>query len=369
MAFITPRSLVKMCRVATALTVLAVSGPRTALAQAPDDLEAAEFALHAAIAAKDRPALLDLLSSDFRVDDGRDRDRWIAAVMSVCGGGRTSLKTLQPVMRGDTALVSFEATATLEPPCDPTTVRTRVADVWAFENGGWHLTLRSIVPLTSQAPAAAGNWMSSVELTAISSQGNVSSFTLGSNGEVTWQHGRSRTNARASVLRTIDQGVERARSFSLQLRETRTMTATLSLFGHGAYQRDLFAGIRHRYGGDAGLGLLLSSDGHRLQATVGVGSTREERVNSAARSTPVATAGVQYRLTLSPSTTLSEDGETTASLTRGSDWRFENTLGLTTVLRQPFSLRASYNSRYVNNPVPGFQRLDAVLSLGFVARF
>jgi putative salt-induced outer membrane protein YdiY len=120
---------------------------------------------------------------------------------------------------------------------------------------------------------------------------------------------------------------------------------------------------------DAGLGLVLARDGHRVQATLGAGSTHEERVNFDDQSAPVATAGLQYRFAVTPATTITEDAQATGSLTRGANWRLESTLALTTVLRQPFSLRASYASRFVNNPVPGFQRLDAILSLGLVARF
>ena len=188
-------------------------------------------------------------------------------------------------------------------------------------------------------------------------------------GDVAWQHGRARTTARAAFLRTTSLGRERGRSIDLQLRQSRSFSAVVELFGRAQYQRDLFAGILQRYGADAGVGLLLVHDGQRLQATFGAGSIHEVRLNVPSLSGPVATAGVQYRLTIAPATNISIDALSTTYLNRAFTWRAETTPSLTTVLRRPFSLRASYTTKYNNRPVPGFKPFDAVLSLGLVARF
>jgi hypothetical protein len=47
----------------------------------------------------------------------------------------------------------------------------------------------------------------------------------------------------------------------------------------------------------------------------------------------------------------------------------EGTPAITTAFRRPFSLRVSYQTKYINNPVPGFRRFDSIFSAGLVARF
>jgi putative salt-induced outer membrane protein YdiY len=84
---------------------------------------------------------------------------------------------------------------------------------------------------------------------------------------------------------------------------------------------------------------------------------------------PVVTGGLQYRLALSADSTLTEEALVTASLAHRSDFRVDSTVALTTVVRRPISLRATYQTRYVHTPVPGFMRFDSVLSVSLLTRF
>jgi putative salt-induced outer membrane protein YdiY len=111
-------------------------------------------------------------------------------------------------------------------------------------------------------------------------------------------------------------------------------------------------------------------DGQRLQLTLGAGSTTERRINSPSDViAPTAAAGVHYRWALSTATSIAEEALVTTSLARRNNWRAESTLSLTTTLRRPLALRTSYQTKFLNEPVPGFKRLDAVLSMSVVARF
>lgn len=212
-------------------------------------------------------------------------------------------------------------------------------------------------------------WSGTGELTILATSGNVSSVTFGATGELARQKGRWRTNARAAFLRTTDRGLERGRSVLVQAQQSRAISSVLELFGRGQYQRDLFAGILQRYSVDAGAGLVFAGPVQRLQLTLGAGSTHERRLNVPDQSIPVATAGVQYRFALSQDTTFTEEALATSSLTHGDDWRLDSTAALTTIIRQPIALRVSYNTKYLNKPVPTFQRLDTLLSVSLVARF
>ena len=373
---------------AAALIALALTRGATA-AQLPDTgdraaVRIAEDALNEAIASKNEVALRALLADDFTTGEEPrlDRAAWIGDVLRLCGGGRIETRDQQIVVQGNTAFSAYLATTNKEESCDPSVVRTRVADVWRLVGASWRLTRRSTVDVEAESRATAAapsttpspalrpsQFAGTAELTILNTRGNVNTLTFGSTGDIAWQRGPWRTNGRVAFLRTTTEGLVRARSFSVQIRESRTVSSVVEVFGRGLYQRDLFAGILDRYGGDAGIGLTIAHDGQRLQATFGAGSTREERVNVPIRWVPNATAGVQYRLRLSPSALITEDALVTESLVRAANLRVESVVAVQSVLRSPFSLRVSYQTKYLNEPVPGFKRLDAILSLSLVARF
>jgi putative salt-induced outer membrane protein YdiY len=345
-------------------------------------VRAAEEALRAAVAARDRAAVDRLVASDFRAGEPRDRAAWIERQLSRCGGGPASIADIDVVLDGDVALVAFDAMVELDVTCAPAAKVVRRADVWTWREGRWQLRLRtergeaSLQPppavgtaAVPQPPPETAPLAASTEVTLLSTRGNVNTLTFGANGSFGWERGRSHTTAKVAFLRTTASGQERGRSIDLQLRESRSVSEIVELFGRGQYQRDLFAGILQRYAIDAGVGVLLVHDGQRMQATFGAGSIHEVRLKAASQSGPLATAGVQYRLTIAPDTAVSLDAQASSFLNEGANWRVESTPAVTTVLRTPLSLRVSYATKYINLPVPGFKRFDAILSLGLLARF
>jgi putative salt-induced outer membrane protein YdiY len=364
---------------AVSLCTPALAAQPTGEPPAEDSVRAAEQALRNAVAMRDRDAIERLLASDFKTDSGsaRDRSSWIDQQLRPCGGGPSTLQGLQILIDGDTALASSDAVVQFDIGCSVPLARTHRADVWTRQDGRWRLVLRTersepapAIPLPLAAPPAQpAPFVGSLEVTILSTRGNVNTFTFGSTGELNWHRGQSRTSGRAAFLRTTSFGEERGRSVDLQLRQSRTVSPTMELFGRAVYQRDLFAGILQRYAVDAGVGLVAVHGGGRVQATFGAGTTHEVRLNVDSQSGPVATAGVQYRHVLPRGTTINVDVEATSYLNQGANWRVESTPGMTTVLRAPFSLRVSYAMKYINDPVPGFERLDAILSLGLLARF
>jgi putative salt-induced outer membrane protein YdiY len=357
--------------------------PAEAAAQVllPDNQEAevrtAEEALNNGLAVKNADAIRQLVAASFRLvgPSPADANAWIDAITSLCGSGRISTRDLRVLSGGDTAVVTYTGVVNRVDPCDPASVTIRVTDVWTRADGTWRLTLRNetveaqpVAPPTP--PSRLPEWAGTAELTVLSTRGNVNTFTFGSSGEVAWQRGPWRTNMRAAFVRTTDSGLERGRSVNLEVRQSRAMSPVAELFGRAHYQRDLFSGILRRLGADAGVGLVFVRDGQRLQLTLGAGSTTERRINSSNDvSAPSAATGVHYRWALSSATSIAEEALVTTSLARRNNWRAESTLSLTTTLRRPVALRTSYQTKYLNEPVPGFKRLDAVLSMSVVARF
>lgn len=86
-------------------------------------------------------------------------------------------------------------------------------------------------------------------------------------------------------------------------------------------------------------------------------------------STATLGGGGLYKLKISDSSELSEDGHLLLSLSEGSDWRFVNIAALTARVTTVFSLKVSNTVRYVNKPVIGFKNTDAVTAVALVAKF
>jgi putative salt-induced outer membrane protein YdiY len=338
-----------------------------------------EALLIAAIAAKDRDALERFTWPDFvlRQEPPQGQDAWIDENLRLCGGGRTEVHSLDVDVYLDAAIASMSVTFHRDPACQPPSSRHLVTDIWTRRAGEWRLSIRQLGPLTvpgasltepTPLPTTPRPWAGSAELSLLNTSGNVETQSIGVAGELLFQRGPWRSNGRSSFIRTKTGGVERARSMTVDIRQSRALLSWFDLFGRATYQRDLFAGIVHRYGGDAGVGLRFAYRGHSLETTLGAGSTTEERLGGERRSLPQATAGFRYRWAHT-TMTFTDDLNYSQNFNRSDNFRADNTASVTATLRQPFSLKFSHVTKYLRQPVPGFKRTDMITSAAVVARF
>jgi putative salt-induced outer membrane protein YdiY len=339
-----------------------------------------EALLIAAIAAKDRSALERLIWQDFvlRQEPVSDRDGWIEENLRLCGGGRAEIHSLDIKVFAEAAIASLSVTLHRDPLCQPPSSRLLITDVWTLRDGEWRLSMRQAGPLAvpgaspsepTPLPAATRQWAGSAELSLLTTTGNVETQTIGVGGELVWQRGPWRTLGRSTFVRTKTNGIERARSVNAEVRQSRALLPWFDLFGRATYQRDLFSGIINRYGGDAGMGLRFAYHGHSIETTLGGGTAREVRLAGNDRYVPQATAGVRYRWAVSASMAITDDLNYAKSLRASQNWRADNTASISATLRRPFSLRLSHVTKYVRQPVLGFERTDMITSAAVVARF
>jgi putative salt-induced outer membrane protein YdiY len=339
-----------------------------------------EALLIAAIAAKDQDDLERLTWPDFvlRQDPPLGRDAWIEESLRLCGGGRAEVHSLDVSVFADVAIASLNVTIHRDPVCQPPSSRHLITDVWALREGEWRLSMRQIGPLTvpgasfaepEPLPTAPRQWAGSAELSLLSTTGNVETQTIGAAGELIWQRGPWRTTGRSAFVRTKTNGIERQRSVNAEIRQSRALLPWLDLFGRAIYQRDLFSGMVHRYGGDGGFGLRFAYHGHSVETTIGAGSTREERLTDPDGTFPQATLGMRYRWAVSEATTITDDLNYSNSFRASRSWRADNVASISTTLRRPFSLKLSHTTKYVRQPVTGFERTDMITSFALVARF
>jgi putative salt-induced outer membrane protein YdiY len=364
--------------------IVLLAGPAIAGDELSAQFHELELTIARGIHDKDRDLLDHLLSAEFvlRGNPDIDRDRWIRNAVELCWGDVSNIERFEVLPQGDAAVVTFLFTLYREPiSCQAATIRSLITDVWVREAGDWRLRLRHSAPAAETGgpdyvrqqflllPEPPPTWEGTGELSLVSTAGNADTETIGASGEISFRPGPWSSLVRLAFIRSEADGVENARSFGLQLRQSRKISSKLEAYGRGTYRRDTFAGIDHRIVGDTGLAYeFVATRVHSLKLDAGVGYLNENRLTARTLTTPVGNAVVTYRWRVNHRAELTNHGNFTASFEEGDDWRYANTAAITASLSQTFSLKLSHALNYVNRPVPGFERADTIVSAALVAK-
>lgn len=235
------------------------------------------------------------------------------------------------------------------------------------------MMLSSASVSSAQAPPAAEpppRWERKAEVSLVATTGNSDTQTAGLGASMVWRPGVWSTEAKAAFVRSEAADVETARSFSADVRQGRSLTPRVDVFGRFGFLSNEFAGIDARSTIDGGVGYkLLLGPVHTLRVDAGLGYSHENRVTGDDLSFALANFGGGYKWQISRTADLAEAALLTTSLEDGEDWRFGNTLALTAAITSVFSLKVSHETKHVNTPVPGFEKTDTLTSVALVAKF
>jgi putative salt-induced outer membrane protein len=234
---------------------------------------------------------------------------------------------------------------------------------------------------TPPAPAAPPpRWERKAEMSLVSTGGNTDTQTLGLGASMVFRPGAWTTEARTAFVQSETDDIETAQSFVADLRQARTVSPRIELFGRYGYLADRFAGIDDRSTIDGGVGFkALLGPVHTLRLDAGLGYSHENRLVGEDLSFPLANFGAGYKWQISKTADLTDAAIFTAPLD-GSDpcsqepcdrtsWRFGNTFALTAVLTQVLSLKLAHDMKVNNSPVAGFEKTDRITSVALVAKF
>jgi putative salt-induced outer membrane protein len=226
----------------------------------------------------------------------------------------------------------------------------------------------------AQAPPPAEppppRWERKAEVSAVATTGNSDTQTIGLGGSFIYRPGLWTTEGKVAFVRSEADDIETARTFAADLRQARILTPRVDVFGRFAFLSNEFAGIDNRWTVDGGVGYkLLLGPVHMLRVDGGLGYSHENRVDGTELAFALANAGSAYKWQISKTADFTEAALFTASLDESEDWRFGNALALTAAITSVFSLKASHEVKYVNAPVPGFEKTDTLMSIALVAKF
>jgi putative salt-induced outer membrane protein len=364
------------------LTLLLTVSPLLASAQSfEDELRAAEQQLAAALVAKDAAAFERLLTPGFLLRGAPDvaREVWIKNALSMCWGDRFDISDFSASGQTDQiAVVSLLLTTAQDPvTCEPAVIRSLITDVWVREGTEWRLALRHAAPPAQSVAEQFAKvdpppplWEGSAELSVVATGGNTDTQTLGAGASVTWRPGPWTTRGRTAFVRSATDDAVTAESLVIELRPARALSSRAEVYGRGGYLVDRFSGIDHRTTVDAGFGWLLIDDPpHTLNVDGGAGVTHEARLAGGDKTFTVASAGAAYTWRIAPAATLKAQPLVSVAFGDAGNWRLQNSLNLTVTMTRRLSVRLAHELKRINRPVPGFRRMDTVLSAALVARF
>lgn len=233
-----------------------------------------------------------------------------------------------------------------------------------------------VIPAAVQAqpvtppPEPPPRWERKGELSFVATGGNTDTQTLGLGTSIVWRPSPWTTEARIAFVRSEADDVLTAKSLVTEFRESRAFNARLEAFGRLGYLTNEFAGIDHRTAIDGGIGYkVLTGPVHTLRFDGGLGFARETRVTGEGLSDPIANLGAGYKWQVSTTADITNATLFTASLDEASDWRVGNGIAVTAALTDLLSLKLSHEVKFVNQPVPGFERTDTLLTFALVAKF
>jgi len=209
----------------------------------------------------------------------------------------------------------------------------------------------------------------SAEFAGVATSGNTSTRSIGLSGEITFRPGKWVYNAKVGFINNEVENVLAARSFVTTFRASRELNTVVALFGQFGYLTDRFSGIDDRVAVEGGVSATWIKGRQTFAVDGSAGYANEQRLVPPNLSTAVAGAGARYKVKISETSDFTEELRYTQSLSTGADYRCTNLAALTAKLNGLLSLKVSNLIRFVNAPVPGFEKTDLITSTALVVTF
>jgi putative salt-induced outer membrane protein len=240
------------------------------------------------------------------------------------------------------------------------------------------LVLAMALPALGQAPCPCPPavekgpplWEGKVSLGYAGTGGNSSTSTLTTGFDVAYRPLPWTLKAKLDYLRSSSEDVLTAESLAGLVAGVRDLTPLWDVFVQAGYERNIFAGLDSRLGGEAGAGIkLLRGPEVLLRADAAFGYRHEEDSNGVTLDYASARGGAKFVWNFSKSADFTDEVSFMEDLSDSKNWIFRNTASVTASMTSLLSLRASYGIVYDHEPVPGFKSTDTVTSVALVAKF
>jgi putative salt-induced outer membrane protein len=197
---------------------------------------------------------------------------------------------------------------------------------------------------------------------------NVTSFNLGE--RVTWTRGRWAFTQNARALYGETDGSSTTESYELGGRAQYDVSPRIGAFALLQYQRDPFAGVAARWSGGPGVSWNVVRSGRdTLIVETALTAQNERNTANVTQTFAAQRSAVAFKHLFGLTTAFAQTLEWVANLETTADQRLTSETAMTAPISRQIALRVSYLIRFDNQPEPGFEKTDRILTTGIQVAF
>ena len=233
------------------------------------------------------------------------------------------------------------------------------------------LILAGMAPLPILAQEEAEKpWKLSIGASYLNTTGNTRTEVFGSRNKFDYDWAKTALRTEFNAYTAKEDDSTTAENYEAQEKYEWKFKKPNYLFQLGRWEKDRFKGLDNRTTLGLGYGRgFFKTDRHQLIGEAGYNHIWEDNQNDDAEDFGSARLYGFYGYKISPTATFSQSAEYLDDLDSSDSYRINTLTKLKAKLTTLFSLEASYEVKYDNNPEPGFTETDTITSIGLVADF
>ena len=209
------------------------------------------------------------------------------------------------------------------------------------------------------------------EAGVVITSGNSSSQSYNLKQSTTYSEASNLLRFQARYLKTKNDGVEAAKSWSLGLRYERSLSEMWSAFLAETLESDVFAGILQRYSTDIGAkAKIIHEEGLNWSAEGGYRFTHENKTLGGTLNYHYARLYTEVERKFNASTSAKLWAEFLPNFTDSDDYLINSEVSVSAAMSAIFSLKVAYMVKYDHLPNPGVaHQTDSIFTTALVAKF
>lgn len=232
------------------------------------------------------------------------------------------------------------------------------------------ILLLALMPAAVFAQEPAKRWKDTGEFSFTNANGNTKATTLGLNNLFSYQWGRTGLELTAGALSARSNGLVTAEQYNAAEKATWKWTDRDYFYERLGWEKNRFAGIRHRWDGSVGLGReVFKTPKDLLAAELGIGYTTENRTLPPDEDFVSGRAHAKYTRALSATASFSQDAEYLSNFKDGAAYRLATQTALTASMTTHHSMKLSFLWKRVNRPPAGFIKDDTLAAAALIVNY
>lgn len=234
------------------------------------------------------------------------------------------------------------------------------------------MVLLVVFAMVTAVFAEEKKWADEAELSFVDTVGNTDVVSLSAKNLLKYTFSEELKGAwKLSALYGESEGVKNAERYATELRLDYLLTDQLFSALIAGWLEDEFAGIESRYYLGPAVGYkFLNGPRHFLVSEVGPNYVKEEYTDGTEKDYLEGRAFGQYQYAFTEKNRFSQSLEFLCDFEDSDNYRVNSETALISALSDYLSLKASYEIKYDNKPVPStLEETDTILSVTLVVNF